>query len=70
LDKTITYVGLDVHKDTIAVALAEVGPGLVVGHHETFVVGLSVLAVAASSFALVASMMTAIHSAFRTFPAD
>jgi|SRR5579872_2177790 len=25
LDKAITYVGLDVHKDTIAVALAEVG---------------------------------------------
>ena len=27
LDKTITYVGLDVHKDTIAVALAEAGGG-------------------------------------------
>ena len=27
LDKPITYVGLDVHKDTIAVALAEVGGG-------------------------------------------
>src|ERR1700684_2712499 len=26
-DKTITYVGLDVHKDTIAVALAEAGGG-------------------------------------------
>ena len=25
MDKTITYVGLDVHKDTIAVALAEAG---------------------------------------------
>jgi transposase len=25
LDKSITYVGLDVHKDTIAVALAEAG---------------------------------------------
>jgi hypothetical protein len=25
LDKAITYVGLDVHKDTIAVALAEAG---------------------------------------------
>ena len=25
LDKPITYVGLDVHKDTIAVALAEAG---------------------------------------------
>jgi transposase len=27
LDETITYVGLDVHKDTIAVALAEAGGG-------------------------------------------
>jgi transposase len=27
LDRTITYVGLDVHKDTIAVALAETGGG-------------------------------------------
>src|SRR5271155_6123764 len=27
LDKSITYVGLDVHKDTIAVALAEAGAG-------------------------------------------
>ncbi len=27
MDKTITYVGLDVHKDTIAVALAEAGGG-------------------------------------------
>jgi hypothetical protein len=26
LDKSITYVGLDVHKDTIAVALAQAGP--------------------------------------------
>ena len=25
MDKSITYVGLDVHKDTIAVALAEAG---------------------------------------------
>ena len=25
MDKAITYVGLDVHKDTIAVALAEAG---------------------------------------------
>jgi hypothetical protein len=25
LDRAITYVGLDVHKDTIAVALAEAG---------------------------------------------
>ena len=25
MDKPITYVGLDVHKDTIAVALAEMG---------------------------------------------
>ena len=25
MDKPITYVGLDVHKDTIAVALAEAG---------------------------------------------
>jgi transposase len=25
LDKPITYIGLDVHKDTIAVALAEAG---------------------------------------------
>jgi hypothetical protein len=25
LDKAITYVGLDVHKDTVAVALAEAG---------------------------------------------
>jgi transposase len=25
LDESITYVGLDVHKDTIAVALAETG---------------------------------------------
>ena len=25
LDKAITYVGLDVHKETIAVALAEAG---------------------------------------------
>ena len=27
MDNTITYVGLDVHKDTIAVALAEAGGG-------------------------------------------
>jgi hypothetical protein len=27
LDKPITYIGLDVHKDTIAVALAEAGGG-------------------------------------------
>jgi hypothetical protein len=27
MEKTITYVGLDVHKDTIAVALAEAGIG-------------------------------------------
>jgi hypothetical protein len=25
LDRAITYIGLDVHKDTIAVALAEAG---------------------------------------------